>query len=183
MSEIGDLLIAFEQYVGLPWDRNLAGDEKVWFAVYDPIRERRLRGRIDAFEAATLAASRKWILVDITDAFAEWMACQEYREAYFSEPSHMGLALANFAEAVANRVRRELEDPGADEDTLVAVLGLGSLFGLARCSKLVADIAGNIKGRLLVFFPGQHDGPNWRLLDARDGWNYHAVPISGKSKE
>jgi hypothetical protein len=31
---------------------------------------------------------------------------------------------------------------------------------------------------LLVFFPGQFDNNNYRLLDARDGWNYLAVPIT-----
>jgi len=29
-----------------------------------------------------------------------------------------------------------------------------------------------------VFFPGQLEQNNYRLLDARDGWNYMAVPIS-----
>ena len=33
-------------------------------------------------------------------------------------------------------------------------------------------------GRLLVFFPGEVEGNNYRLLDARDGWNYLATPIT-----
>jgi len=28
-----------------------------------------------------------------------------------------------------------------------------------------------------VFFPGEHEGNSYRLLDARDGWNYLAVPL------
>ena len=36
----------------------------------------------------------------------------------------------------------------------------------------------DIKGRLVVFFPGQYEHNNYRLLDARDGWNYMAVPIT-----
>lgn len=35
----------------------------------------------------------------------------------------------------------------------------------------------HIRGRLLVFFPGVYEHENYRLLDARDGWNYRAVPI------
>ena len=31
---------------------------------------------------------------------------------------------------------------------------------------------------LVVFFPGQKDDNNYRLLDARDGWNYMAVGIT-----
>jgi len=37
-----------------------------------------------------------------------------------------------------------------------------------------------IAGRLLVFFPGEHEGNSYRLLDARDGWNYLAIPITPK---
>ena len=38
--------------------------------------------------------------------------------------------------------------------------------------------AGTYFGRLVVFFPGQFEQNNYRLLDARDGWNYLAVPIT-----
>lgn len=183
MSEIESLVVAYDRYVRLPWDHRLAGPQKVWFAVYDPSQERRLRPRIGAFEAATTAAGHKWRLIDLTNQFAEWMADHEYREAYFEQPVDMGLALADFMEALAQTVREELSAPEVDQNTVVAVLGLGSLFGLGRASDLFSKVASEIRGRLLAFFPGQHDGPNWRLLDARDGWNYHAVPISGSQGE
>jgi hypothetical protein len=34
----------------------------------------------------------------------------------------------------------------------------------------------------LVFFPGEHhpEHHSYRLLDARDGWNYLAVPLLAK---
>jgi len=35
----------------------------------------------------------------------------------------------------------------------------------------------------LVFFPGERDGSNYRLLDARDGWNYLATPIAAQEGE
>ena len=178
MSEIELLLKAYERFVRLPWDRNLAGPEKVWFAIYGPDQERRLRPRVGAFEAATRAAAHGWSFLDLTDAFAEWMANHEYREAYFQEPEDMDLALVDFADVVAQRVREVLTAPDADEDTVVAILGLASLFGLARASELFGKVAPHIRGRLLAFFPGRHDGSNYRLLDARDGWNYLAVPMS-----
>ena len=67
----------------------------------------------------------------------------------------------------------------ATPDTVVALLGVGSLFGLARVSTLVEGIKDTVPGRLLVFFPGEHHPENhtYRLLDARDGWNYLAVPL------
>ena len=181
MSKIDDLAAAYARFVRLPWERNLAGPQKCWFAIYDPTQERRLRPRVGAFQAATLAAKHGWKLVDLTDAFAEWMAAHEYREAYFEQPEDMDLALSDFADAAARRVTEALTAPDADEDTVVAIVGLASLFGLVRASELFAKVAPLIRGRLLAFFPGQHDGSNYRLLDARDGWNYLAVPISAAS--
>ena len=177
MSEIEDLLSRYQRYVRLPWDHKLAGAQKVWFAAYDPSQERRLRLRIGEFQTATSDAGHKWHSVDITDAFARWMTNHEYRDAYFEQPEDMELALVDFSDAVAEEVQQVLNQPDIDEETVVALFGLGSLFGLARVSELVTKVDSQIRGRLLAFFPGQGDGSNWRLLNARDGWNYHAVPI------
>jgi hypothetical protein len=62
--------------------------------------------------------------------------------------------------------------------TVVAVLSASSLLGFARISQVLKMIEANVSGRLVVFFPGQFDRNNYRLLDARDGWNYLAVPIT-----
>ncbi len=53
-------------------------------------------------------------------------------------------------------------------------MGVGTLFALARVSSVVEGIKEAVDGRLLVFFPGEHHPENhtYRLLDARDGWNY-----------
>lgn len=181
MSEIEDLLKEYDRFVRLPWDRALAGPQKVWFAIYDPVQERRLRPRITEFEVATKNAGHGWAFIDLTDAFARWMANHEYREAYFEQPDDMELALKDFADAVAIEVAEALTASSIDESTVVAVAGLASLFGLTRASALLETVAPTIRGRLLVFFPGQHDGSNYRLLDARDGWNYLAVPITATS--
>ena len=179
MSEIEGLLSEYERSVKLPWSHNLAGAQKVWFARYDPGQERRLRLRIGEFETATTDAKRMWRLVDMTDSFAEWMTNHEYKDAYFEQPENLELALVDFSDYVAERVRKELRHSSVDENTVVALLGLASLFGLIRVSELVTKVESKILGRLLAFFPGQRDGSNWRLLNARDGWNYHAVPIEG----
>ena len=67
----------------------------------------------------------------------------------------------------------------ASADTVVAMLGAGALFGVARVSTVIEGIKESVPGRLLVFFPGEHHPENhtYRLLDARDGWNYLAVPL------
>ena len=177
MSAIEGLLKSYNRFVRLPWDRELAGQQRVWFAIYDPAQERRLRLRLPEFERVTREAGHDWLGVDLTNAFAEWLAAHEYREEYFQHPEDLELALDDFGTAVHERVSDTLALPRADERTVVAVSGVGSLFGLTRVSVLVDRIAPQIRGRLLIFFPGHRDGSNYRFLDARDGWNYLAVPI------
>ena len=77
-------------------------------------------------------------LVDITDSFAEWMTNHEYKDAYFEHPEDLELALVDFSDFAAERVRQELNHPGVDDNTVVAVLGLASLFGLIRVAELIA---------------------------------------------
>lgn len=178
MNEIESLVQEYERQVKLPWDPALAGAQKVWFAIYDPAQERRLRLRITDFEMATTRAKHGWKFVDLTDSFAEWMAHHEYRDAYFEQPDDMDLALQDFAKYVVEKLTADLTATDVDDSVVVAIGGLASLFGLARASELFAEIAPSIRGRLLVFFPGQRDGSNYRLLDARDGWNYLAIPIT-----
>ena len=72
-------------------------------------------------------------------------------------------------------MRQELRECSAND--VLAVDGCGALFGLARISAFLSHVADAIPGRLLLGFPGTHSGGVYRLLDARDGWNYHAVPI------
>lgn len=172
MNEIEGLLKAYERFLQLPWDRTLAGPQKVWFAIYDPSQERRLRLRLPEFEVATKSAGHSWAHVDLTDMFANWMAKHDYHEAYFEQPEDMDLALQDFASFVSQQIIDALTAPGVDVNMMVAVSGLASLFGLTYASAIFETVASSVKGRLLVFFPGQHNGSNYRFLDARDGWNY-----------
>jgi hypothetical protein len=177
MSEIEGLLQEYERFAGLPWEENLAGPQKVWFAIYDPAQERRVRLRVEDFGNATRRARHGWVLEDLTDSFAEWMAKHDYREEYFNQPELMELALQEYGTQLVDRVIKVLESTEADSQAVVALLGIGSLFGLTRASDLLESVAPHIRGRLLVFFPGRREGSSYRLLDARDGWNYLAVPI------
>ena len=59
----------------------------------------------------------------------------------------------------------------------------GLFSALARFSEIVRKVDRDIRGRLLVFFPGQYEHNNYRLLDARDGWNYLAIPLTHYSDE
>ena len=181
MSGIEGLITAYASFVQLPWDHSLSGAEKTWFALYDPKEERRLRVRLPAFETATHEAGHHWAHLDLTPLFARWMAGQEYREEYFAEPEFMSLALKeDFVPGAVNRITQTLTSPDVDENTVVALSGLASLFGLAEStSEIFQKVSPFIRGRMLVFFPGQHHSSTYRFLDARDGWNYLAIPITG----
>ena len=65
------------------------------------------------------------------------MTNHEYRDAYFEQPEDLELALVDFSDYVAERVRKELRHPSVDENTVVALLGLASLFGLIRVAELM----------------------------------------------
>jgi len=181
-SKLNKLLAAYRQHLTVPWQAGLASIQRVIFAVYDKSDELRLRANVDEFALATQQAGKRWLLLDVTNAFPEWMAAQEYRDAYFESPEDLaGYQTGELTEFVADlsanlRTRIAVE---AGPDTVVALLGVGALFGLARVSSVVEGIKEAVEGRLLVFFPGEHHPENhtYRLLDARDGWNYLAVPL------
>jgi hypothetical protein len=179
MGRIEDLAARYRNHIGAPWQRNLAGDQKTIFVVYPKTDERRLRARVDLFEMATTSTGHSWRFLDLTDAFAKWMANTEYRDVYFEEPDSLAMKLrSDFVQHVAARLREVLTADGVDDDTVVAVQGVACLFGFTRASLLLKEVVKEIPGRLLVFFPGEYENNNYRLLDARDGWNYLAVPIT-----
>lgn len=177
-STIESLCNSFEKQVKLPWEENLAGPQRVWFAVYPPSTERRLRLRLPLFETAARAAGKGWKHVDVTSAFAEWMGGHEAREEYFARPEALQLGLTRFEPTLAATVRATLEADDVGRHTIVAVSGIASLFGLASVSRLVSDVAPLIRGRLLVFFPGSKENDLFKLLDATKGYNYLAVAIT-----
>jgi hypothetical protein len=179
MSRIEDLAERYARHIAAPWQRTVSGAQRVIMVVYDKELERTLRARTLLFENATRAAGHDWREMDVTDAFARWLVNDEYREDYLASPEDIRLKLdAEFPAHLADRVRGELTGSAVTENTVTALLGVGSLFGLTRVSQLLKLVERDIRGRLVVFFPGQFEGNNYRLLDARDGWNYLAVPIT-----
>jgi hypothetical protein len=91
MGHIERLIQNYDTRVSLPWERNLAGPQRVWFAVYNKTEEWRLRKRLEEFEISTGRAGHGWTIIDLTDSFARWLAtCDEnHRLGYFSAPGHL----------------------------------------------------------------------------------------------
>lgn len=177
MGRIEELGVVYQRHVSVPWQRTVSGSQRVMLVVYEKELERTLRARIGEFEQATRRSGFGWKLVDCTRWFSQWMASDEYRNAYFENPSLLGMKLqGEFRNEVARRLTAELE--AAEDNTVVALLGVASLYGFLRVSELIREVELSIRGRLLVFFPGTKNENNYRLLDARDGWNYLANGIT-----
>lgn len=178
-SKIDRLLTAFEKVVTEPWSTTLAGQERLWFLVYDPAEQRKIDLRLGDFETTTLKAGKKWNCVSMKLCFPTWMANHEYKEGYFEDPEHVVDQLeAEFIPFAIKFLKDEISKIEQDPKTLIAIRDVSSIFGFARLSEILKSCDRDFKGRMLIFFPGEFENNQYRLLDARDGWDYLARPIT-----
>lgn len=177
MNAIDRLITNYGRQVRLPWSANVSGKQRVWFAVYSPAEERRLRARLPDFETLTLEAKHGWTSVDLTPLLPEWVAAHEYREGIFQEPQHFSTN-DELEIRAADLIRKACAREDSDAAGVVAVVGLASLFDFMRVSSLIDRVEDSVRGRLLVLFPGEYQRNIYRFMDARDGFNYMAVPIT-----
>jgi len=177
MSVIDSLLANYSRQISLPWPANMAGKQRIWFAVYPPSQERRIRARLTQFETHTLEAGHSWFVIDLTRLLPEWISKHEYCEGIFESPEHFS-ANSELEDLCVTRVRQACSHEDANNANVTSIIGLASLFDYIRVSSLMDRIEDSIRGRLLVFFPGEYAGNVYRFMDARDGFNYMAVPIT-----
>ena len=179
MSHASDLLDNYRKFISLPWLPGQAAQQRSIFLVYNPPEELKVRLLLGDFESATKASGHGWALAEADDWFAEWMSAQEYKEAYFEEPDLFSEEqLEPFADYVADRIVETAGAVANDPDAVVAFAGAGSLFGLVRVREIADRVTRRISGRLAVFFPGNCNDNNFRLLDGYDGWDYMATVIT-----
>lgn len=178
MSKLRRLVQSYERFISAPWRGDVAAAQRVIFCVYDPIEERTLRAKIDEFALATSGAGHDWRLFDLTDSFAEWLGPQRYAQKYYDSPDLLTNLLPKYLAYLGERFASFVKEAGTDHNTVVAISGVGSLFGLCKVKDAVDAFAPHVTGRLVVFFPGSFENNNYRLLDGYDGWNYLAVPIT-----
>lgn len=176
-NRLSRLIQSYTNFISIPWMKGLADEQRVLFAVYHKEDELKLRARIEEFRLATENAGHSWLELDITKLFSEWMAQQRYREDYFEEPADLKSKYRVFVRQSVEKLAAQVQAE-ADENTLVALVGCGSLFGFASVSDFVKQLSAHVPGRLLVLFPGEYVDNTYRLLDARDGWGYQATAIT-----
>jgi hypothetical protein len=178
MSRIKRLIQSYGKFIAIPW-RDVAPAQRVVFCVYGEQDELRVRARIQEMELVTKEHGHRWALFDVTNTFAEWLTGQRYAKSYFEKPRLLRPLLPKYLDFVVQTFRYEMSHKYSDENAVVALMGIGSLFGLIKVKELVDRLAPLVKGKLLILFPGSYDNNNYRLLDGYDGWNYLAIPITG----
>jgi hypothetical protein len=177
-NRISRLTDNYARHIHVPWRDNAAALQRVIFCVYNESDELRLRARIDEFELATRESGHTWHLFDLTVTFAEWLSSQRYVKSYFKKPDLISTILPKYQEEIAHRFEAFVSGQQVNENAVIALKGVGSLFGLTKVKGIVDLLAPKVPGRLVVFFPGSYENNNYRLLDAYDGWGYLAVPIT-----
>lgn len=178
MSRVKRLIQSYSQYIAVPWRDDAAAAQRVIFCVYNETEERWLRAKVDEFEIVTRQAGHEWAMFDLTDTFAIWLASQRYAKSYFQKPHLLPTLLPKYLAYITDEFETFLQANEIGPDFVVAIQGVGSLFGFLKVKEVVDKLAPMVKGRLLVFFPGSYENNNYRLLDGYDGWNYLAVPIT-----
>lgn len=178
MSKVKRLVASYGKYIAIPWRSDAAAAQRVIFCVYDEADELRLRSRIDEFEIATKQSGHNWALFDLTDSFAQWLCSQKYAQSYFNKPKLLATVYHKYLEYIIARFTQFLEENHVNDSYVIAIKGVGSLFGFLKVKEVVEKLAPTVSGRLLVFFPGSYEDNNYRLLDSYDGWGYLAVPIT-----
>lgn len=178
MSRVRRLVQSYNRHISIPWRDDAAAAQRVIFCVYNENEERWLRARVDEFEIVTKQAGHDWALFDLTNTFAAWLSSQRYAKSYFQKPHLLATVLPKYLDYIVNEFERFLDSRNIGENAVVAIQGVGSLFGFLKVKDVVDKLAPQVPGRLLVFFPGSYENNNYRLLDGYDGWNYLAMAIT-----
>jgi hypothetical protein len=175
LPTVDELLGHFQRQAALPWAKETARDYRVWILHYEKSLERRVQGRLHEFEAVARKHGRGWHSLNLAALVPPWFASHDLFDGLVDQPDELPGLLPDFEAHVVGTVVDRLQ--ALAEGDILALSGAGSLFGLTRVSTIAEKVAPEIRGRLLLFFPGRHESGVYRLLDARDGWSYRATPI------
>ena len=175
MPTVDELLGHFQRQAALPWAKDTARDYRVWILHYEKMLDRRIQGRLHEFEAIARKFGRGWDTLNLATLVPPWFAAHDLFDGLAEQPDELPGLLPDFEAHLIHVVSDRLRS--LSDGDILALSGAGSLFGLTRVSTIAEKVAPEIRGRLLLFFPGRHENGVYRLLDARDGWTYRATPI------
>ena len=111
------------------------------------------------------------------------MGKQKYAEAYFKEPEKLLHMPSKFKDFIFDKFKEQTTC--ATKDSVIAIMGIGSMFGFITIKEFIEDLAAIVDSRIVVFFPGSYSSSpssNYRLLNAYDSWDYLATPITSDTE-
>lgn len=187
MSRLDHLIQSYRRHAAIPLKQGLPVAERIWFLVYPPEEERRLRTRLAEFEIATKDAGLAWTEIELTGSFASWLdsfADAEERDATMAVPAIVeDYADPHYRDFLAQQIRAAVAaTPLVELDrTVFAVTGLMELYDFIHVSDVMESLGKEVRGVLLIFFPGEREENTYRFLGARTGWDYLATPITAES--
>ncbi len=180
MNRVDQLLENYRSHLKLPQRASLPAIQRTWFAVYPASEERRLLLHLYEFEHATRDAGLDWRQIDLQGCLSQWIdgVDPDEREAWMRDPEAIELYAENeWRDLIVDRIREGLATAKRPHETVFAVTGLMELFDLLHVSDVLEKLEDDMRGFLLVFFPGEREGNTYRFLNARVGWDYLATPI------
>ena len=178
MSRVKRLIDNVAAHLRTPWQAAAAPGQRVVFAVYPPEDERHLRLHLRGLREAVTASDHGYHAFDLEHTFGHWLGGQKYAERYFRQPHLLGARSGRYLDYIEEQFSLSLKPADLTPDHVVCLHGVGSVFKQLSVKELVDRLAPLVPGRLLVLFPGSYAHQNYRLLNAYDGWNYLAVPIT-----
>lgn len=181
MSRLDQLLNSYRRHVALPLKSGLPMSQRVWFVVYPPEEERRLQTRLPEFEIATKDQGLRWEEINLIGTYSQWVGSldPDERETCLATTEILESYKEGFLTVIRQKIEGAFEKVPADIESpsVFALTGLMELFDFVFVSEVIGSLKGDYKGILLVFFPGERAGNTYRFLNARDGWDYLAIPI------
>jgi hypothetical protein len=184
MSRIDQLVQNYRRHAAIPLKQNVTIAERTWFVVYSPDEERRVRSRLAEFEIATKDCDLLWHEIDLTGSFTRWLDTfddAEEREASLAMPTIVeDYADPGFRDYLADTIQQAvMAVPESEADrTVFAITGLMELYDFIHVSQVMDALVKNVRGVLVLFFPGEREDNTYRFLGARTGWDYLATPIT-----
>ncbi|MCP5494240.1 MAG: DUF1788 domain-containing protein [Leptospiraceae bacterium] len=178
MNRIKKLIESYSNFISVPWREGVAAEQRVIFCIYNMNDELKLRSHLGEFQLATSKANHSWFQFDLTDTFAEWMSQERYAKSFFKKPETFPDPPEYYLKYLIKKFETYLKTQEVDDNSVVCIYGVASLFGFLSVSNLVKEFSRLLEGRLVVMFPGSYENNIYRHLDAYDGWNYHAIPIT-----
>ena len=190
MSRIDELADRYFRHISAPWQQHLTGAERTTYLVYPKTDERKVVSRLPLFEEKTVAAQHRWVLFDFTPVFYRWFSRldADHQSVYLEEPESLHMEMdvggrqdSGLTASAAESLLHAVSEQDADSNTVVALTGVGTLFGFTRLSTVLDRVRSSLPGHLLIFFPGTCDGPAFRMFDSTDGSGYLGVSITPHS--